>query len=293
MKKMVLLSIYFLIPSFLFPLSLKSLIPDIKEWKLVENPKLFSPENLYEHINGAAEAYLSFGFKELLVAYFENNTSSLTLEIYDMGNPNNSFGIYSIERSPDYNFIEIGTHGYTDGENLFFIVGSLYIKIFCSECGKNSISELTDFAEKIVEKVKDKGKLPDILRYFPQKGLIQNSEKFFPKNFLGIEFLRNGYQADYFDEDKKFSLFIIEEADERKAENTFEMFKSYLKNRKKPEDIDFGFSMGMIFEDRVHKKMAIVRKRRFILGYLGDGGSEKIKNYLFECIKRTEVKNEN
>lgn len=292
MKKIVLLPIYFLIPCFLFPSSLKSLIPDVKGWKLVENPRLFSPENLYEHINGAAEAYLSFGFKELLVAYFEKNASSLTLEIYDMGNPNNSFGIYSVERSPDHNFIEIGNHGYTDGENLFFIIGTLYIKILCSECGKNSISELTDFSKKIIEKVKDKGRLSDVLRYFPEKGLIKNSERFFPKNFLGIEFLRNGYQADYFEEGKKFSLFIIEEADEKGAENTFEMFKSYLKNRKEQEMIDFGFSTGMIFEDRVYKKMAIVRKGRFIFGYLGDGRSEKIKNYLYECIKRMEVKNE-
>ncbi len=271
--------------SFLVSSFLPSLLPEVSGWKLSEPPKLFTPENLYEHINGGAEAYLTFGFKELMVAYFERNVSSLTIEIYDMGNCYNSFGIYSVERSPENLFLEIGNHGYTDDENLFFIVGPLYVKIYCSDCGKEATETIKTFAMGIVEKVKDKGKLPEVLRYFPEKGRVKNSEKFFPKNFLGIDFLKNGFQAEYKEDGEIFYLFIIEE-NEKRPEETFEKFKSYLERKKGFEKFQFDSNEGFVAEDRVHGKIAISRKGRFIVGYIGHNEPEKIEGYLRNIIEK-------
>ncbi len=268
--------------SFLFSSTLSSLLPEIEGWKLSEQPKLFNSGNLYEHINGGAEAYLAFGFRELLVAYYEKENSSLTLEIYDMGNHYNSFGIYSIERSPDYQFLDIGNQGYTDGENLFLITGPFYIKIFCSECGEKALMILLSFAKEIVERVKDKGELPEVLKYFPEKGLIKNSEKFFPYNFLGIDFLKNGFQAEYKLNDEKFYLFIIEE----EREETFEKFRNYLERRKGFESFTLDSTVGFLAEDRVHGKISILKRGKYIIGYLGQSQLEKIKGYLMEIIKK-------
>ncbi len=286
MKKIFLsLFITLLLKSFLLSSPLLSLLPEIPGWKLSEPPKLFTPENLYEHINGGAEAYLAFGFKELLVAYFENPPCSLTVEIYDMGNCYNSFGIYSVERSPENQFLEIGNHSYTDGENLFFIIGSLYVKIYCSDCGGESAETARTFATKIVEKVRDKGKLPEVLEYFPEKGRVKNSEKFFPKNFLGIDFLKNGFKAEYKVDGESFSLFIIEEKDSR-PEEVFERFKSYLEKKKGFGKFNVNSNEGFISEDRAHGKIAIIRIKRFIVGYLGHQELEKIKSYLRNIIEK-------
>ncbi|MGQ9619036.1 MAG: DUF6599 family protein [Candidatus Aminicenantia bacterium] len=287
MKKIFIFSFLFqLISSILHPSSISTLIPDSTGWKLSEPPKLFTPEKLYEHINGAAEAYFSFGFKELLVAYFWKDNSSLTLEIYNMGNPMNAFGIYSIERSPFYEFIEIGNHGYTDGENLFFIIGSYYIKILCNECGENSLPEILSFAKGITEKVQAKGSLPETLKYFPENGLIKNSEKFFPKNFLGIDFLKNGFQADYEIEGRRFSIFIIEEFKEDEAEKTYIGLISTLEKRKGVEKLYINSMEGRIAEDMVYGRIAIVRNGKFIIGYLGSEEASRVRNYLLEVIKR-------
>lgn len=275
----------FFFNSILLSSSLSSLLPEIREWKLSEPPRLFNPDNLYEHINGGAEAYLSFGFRELLVAYFEKGDSSLTVEIYDMGNHYNSFGIYSAERSPENQFLQIGNHGYTDGENLFFITGPYYIKILCSGCREKGQSFLLSIANSILEKVKDKGNLPNALKYFPEKGLRKNSEKFFPNNFLGIDFLKNGFIADYELEGEKFNLFIIEEKDET-VEEVFEKFKNYLERRKGFERLKLESDIMLQAEDKVYGKISILKKGRFIIGYLGRGELEKIKNYFIEIIKR-------
>lgn len=286
MKKGIKFSILFFFFNYLlFSSSLPSLLPPISGWKLSEPPKLFNPENLYEHIDGGAEAYLAFGFQELLVAYFERGESSLTIEIYDMGNHYNSFGIFSMERSPEYQFLKIGNQGYTDGDNLFFITGQFYIKIFCSECGEQAQNTIISIAESIIERVKDKGNLPEVLNYFPEKGLKRNSEKFFPTNFLGIDFLKNGFIADYEWEGEKFHLFIIEDKEER-IEEVFEKFKNYLEKRKGFERFQLNSNPGFIAEDRVYGKISIFKKGRFIIGYLGKGEVDKIKDYLMEIIKK-------
>ncbi|HDZ25578.1 MAG TPA: hypothetical protein ENH65_03595, partial [Candidatus Aminicenantes bacterium] len=90
--------------------SLHFLLPDVVTWKIPESPQDYFPEILFEYINGAAEIYLSYDFKELTVGQYEKGDSnaSLIIEIYDMGTEINSFGIYSAERFPDSQFISLG-----------------------------------------------------------------------------------------------------------------------------------------------------------------------------------------
>ncbi len=288
MKRKFLFSAFliFFFQSSLICSNLSSLIPEVKGWKLSEPPKLFHSKNLYEHINGGAEAYLAFGFKELLVAYFEKENSSLTLEIYDMGNNYNSFGIYSVERSPQYQFLEIGNHGYTDGENLFFISGKFYIKIYCSECGENAPETVKSFAMEVEKRITDKGSLPEPLKYFPEEGLVKNSERFFPNNFLGIDFLKNGFQAEYEVNKRRFYLFIIEEKEDT-INDAFEKFKRYLEGSKVFAIFQINSKDGVLAEDRAHGKVAILKSEKLIIGYLGNDNEEEIKKYLMKIIEKT------
>ena len=55
-------------------------------------PQSYLPETLFEYINGAAEIYLAYDFKELAVGNYESgkDEASLSIEIYDMGNKINS-----------------------------------------------------------------------------------------------------------------------------------------------------------------------------------------------------------
>jgi hypothetical protein len=67
----------------------------VDAWTRTEAPRSFFPESLFEYIDGAAESYLSYDFRELLVVDLEKKgtEATLTLEIYDMGSPVNAFGI--------------------------------------------------------------------------------------------------------------------------------------------------------------------------------------------------------
>jgi len=63
--------------------SVESLLPELESWTLVDSPQVYHPENLFEYINGAAESYISYGFKELIVAEYKvrDNDCDVVLEI--------------------------------------------------------------------------------------------------------------------------------------------------------------------------------------------------------------------
>jgi len=245
--------------------SLFSLLPDVKSWKHSEEPQNYIPVNLFEYINGAAEIYLAYDFKELAVGQYQKETSSasLSVEIYDMGNEKNSFGIYSAERYPESRFIPIGSQGYLEEGTLNFIAGRYYIKLLCFDCGEESDDILKSFSQEVVTKIKDKALLPPLLLSFPQEGLIKNSEKFILRNFLGYSFLHDGYVANYRLQDREFDCFIIEG---KRGEDAQSMMEQYL-DKKNALDIK-KISSGYVFKDRYYHNIYIARVGNYICGVM-------------------------
>ncbi len=253
--------------------SLHFLLPDVVTWKIPEAPQDYFPEILFEYINGAAEIYLSYDFKELTVGQYEKGDSnaSLIIEIYDMGNEINSFGIYSAERFPDSQFISLGNQGYLEEETLNFIVGKYYVKLLCFDSGEDSADFLKLFSQEVVKRVKDKGTLPSALAFFPKQGLVRNSEKFILRNFMGYSFLHSGYLANYKLEDLEFDCFLIEGENADDAQN---MLKKYLgkKGKQSVEEISAGFRI----KDRYYHNIYLARVENYLCGVM------KIKNEFLE-----------
>jgi hypothetical protein len=260
---------------------LQALLPQIPGWSFSEDPRVYQPGTLFEYIDGAAENYLSYEFKELIVANYKNSQSeaTLTLEIYDMSSDINAFGIYSSERYPESLFLAIGNQGYIEEGALNFIVGSLYVKLLCFDCGEKDETALRSVAKKIEQSVPQKGRLPALLNVFPKDGLIAHSEKFILRNVLGFAFLHDGYLADYKAKDQEFVLFIIEGKDEAEAKT---MLGQYLaaqtKNNQEPQNISLGYQV----RDRYAKNVYLAQTGDYILGVMRieDGFEEIGLSYL-------------
>jgi hypothetical protein len=264
---------------------LTGLLPDVENWEKSDDSQSYYPENLFEYINGAAEIYLAYEFKELLVAQFdhENSEASISIEIYDMGEQKNSFGIYSVERYPDNQFVPVGIQGYTEEGILNFLIGDYYIKVFCFGCSGDSSDALMDFSKDIADKVENKGSLPPLLGVFPREGKIENSEKFILRNFLGYGFLHNGYLVNYKTYDLEFDCFLIEGRNEEDAE---QMLNQYLQsNSNVQENPDAGKVIKI--EDRYYKNIFLLRLDKYICGVMKikDGSEELGEKYLEDMSK--------
>jgi len=247
--------------------SLQALLPRIAGWDFSEPPRVYQPPTLFEYINGAAENYLSYAFQELIVANYKRaeTPATLTLEIYEMGSDRNSYGIYSSERFPESRFLPLGNEAYYEGGALNFIVGSMYVKLLCFDCGDGDEAVLGQFAAEVSRGVKRKGRLPELLQVFPREGLVAHSEKFILHNVLGFAFLHDGFISGYKVQDQEFDLFIIEARDEREAED---MLKRYIevqgKNGQTPRTIPGGIHL----KDRYAKNVYLAKAGNLVLGVM-------------------------
>lgn len=213
---------------------IKVMLPQVAGWRLAEAAQSFFPETLFERIDGAAESYLAYDFKELLAADFERREgeASLSAEIYDMGTPLNAFGIYSAERFPENRPVAVGLMGYIEGEALNFIAGRYYVKLLSFGAGPQTADVLTDFARKISAPVQDPGALPAIFTRFPRENMIAMSEKFINRNFLGFEFLGRGFQVSYRFGQQEFEGFVAAFDGETQAKAALQrLLEFYAKDR--------------------------------------------------------------
>jgi len=193
------------------PTDLAALLPKLPGWALTENVQRFLPESLFEYINGAAESYLGYEFRELVVGQYglQGGPATLTAEIYDMGSARNAFGIYGSERYPESPFLPVGVQGYLEEGSLNFLAGRYYVKLLCFEGGADADRHLKSFASAVVKAVGDPGGFPAELKAFPKNGLVANSEKFIRANVLGFKFLSQGFLAGYKAGEQAFEAFLV------------------------------------------------------------------------------------
>jgi hypothetical protein len=247
--------------------TLQFLLPAPAGWALAETPSVYLPATLFEYIDGGAENYLSYGFRELVVANYKKEASEavLTVEIYDMGDAVKAFGVYSSERYPESRFLEIGNEGYSEEGALNFIVGAYYVKLLCFECGTEAEQALTSVGREIEKKVPEKGELPPRLGLFPEEGRIPKTEKFVLQNVLGYAFFHDGYMASYRALGQEFELFIIEGVDATDAEN---MMTEYLDSQKERGQAGQPLDGGFHVRDRYSGNIYLARSGRMILGVI-------------------------
>jgi hypothetical protein len=252
------------------------MFPEVRGIPKAEGPTMYEPENLYKYINGAADIYLAYGFQELVTQIYENERGqSLTVEIYRHVDRRSGFGIYALERPQAGNFLDIGVQGYYEEGILNFARGSYYVKLNSFDLGDEDSLVLADAAREMVEGLEGELEFPEILSLFPEKGKVENSERFVPADFLGYSFLRNAYTSDYAAAEAKFKLFAIEEADSAASEKTLRTYMSHIKH---PKD-DSGEDV-LTVEDPHHGTIDLLREGRYIWGVLGLESSETRSEYL-------------
>jgi hypothetical protein len=210
----------------------KNLFPEVEGWKVNVGDQVYTPENLWDLINGAADAYLSYDFKDLHTAEYSNDKGQ-TVKVYAFrhSTPTNTFGIYTQERNPDYEFLDIGAQGFKSPGALYFIKGSYYIQISTND--KPLYDKLEPLARKIDESLDIEADLPAELNLLPPEGKIGYSEKYIANDFLGYSYLHSAFVADYEQNGKEFQVFIM--APENKEE-VQSMLNQFLDTQDYPKD---------------------------------------------------------
>jgi hypothetical protein len=158
---------------------LASLLPasgSIEDWKRDGDHLIYYSDDLWEYINGAAEGFLDYGVKAVIVQdYLSGSGSGLKIEIYDHQTPLMGFGIYSQHRDTSLQFIDIGAEGFGDEYSIQYWKGRYYIKINVYEAGGALSGTMRRFADAVAAAIPGEPAFPHELEAFPEEGLDTKS----------------------------------------------------------------------------------------------------------------------
>ncbi|MCX5879606.1 MAG: hypothetical protein NTY44_10910 [Deltaproteobacteria bacterium] len=131
--------------------------PKLRSFEQAGPLTVYNRNNLFDYMNGEAEAYFPFGFHLLYVSIFstEKTDSRMVLEIYDMNTPQGAGGIlkkYSGEGGSS--LPGTGDAAWSDKGIVLLRQGNYFMRIFPDPSPENEVKptmqEMIDLARQIV-----------------------------------------------------------------------------------------------------------------------------------------------
>jgi hypothetical protein len=100
-----------------------SSFPNLKSTGCSSEYPVYTPDDLWDYINGAADGYLALGFIDLNIREYTRGKNIIKAEIYRFGDDARAFGIYSMERSPGLQLHSGGSAGLQRGRGSQLLQG--------------------------------------------------------------------------------------------------------------------------------------------------------------------------
>lgn len=248
---------------------LEKLLPDsIYGWTRTGKDRYYDPESLYDYINGGAELFISYGFKEVISrTYSKDSQPDIKVDIFDMITSKNAFGVFTHSReSVEFNY---GQGSQYFGGAILFWKDHYYISIIAHVENEESAEAIKMIAEEIDKSIPTQGELPDVLDLIPENALVRESVLYFhhyswlnsyyyisDENIFNINKTTGAVLAKYGNPENRYYLLIVRYPDEKEAGSAFNNFTDVYFD-KKPD--------SNLIQTEDNKWMAFELKKDYII----------------------------
>ena len=190
-------------------------------WTLKEEPRSFVKDNLYDLVDGQADAFFAYGFETMSVGRYQNSESNqINVEIWQLNTPASAFGLFSANLGGEA--VSIGVEGsHEPGRRLAFWQDRYYVAITANKPVEEAT--LWAYGEQISKGLPTGGERPAILQRLPAEDRVERSELFFHEelsaqneiwmggqNVLGLSQETDGVISRYTSGDETLYLLIVQ-----------------------------------------------------------------------------------
>jgi hypothetical protein len=152
--------------------------PVLDGWNKAGEFSVYTPQNLSDYIDGGAELYVSYNFKNLLsVKYAKENNKEMIIDIFDMGHSFDAFGVFAHSRETIDSRVGQGSE-YAAGL-LTFWKSRYYVSILAYPETPDKKETVFKLGQIISAQIKQEGPLPPVVSLLPRENLIPESVHYF------------------------------------------------------------------------------------------------------------------
>jgi hypothetical protein len=197
-------------------------------WVPTGEARVFDAENIYELVNGQADAYFAYAFEQAAVQGYEGTDgTTVRVEVWQLATPADAYGLFTTYRSGTP--VAIGNEGDADpGRRLDFWQDHYFVRLLAAQSLPGD--ELQAFAEAVADALPRGGQRPALSSRLPQEGLMDRESIFFRQeisiqdylwlggqNLLGLGPETAGMLAHYQIDAKTATLLLVEYPDAEAA----------------------------------------------------------------------------
>ena len=275
-----------------------SLLPKrlVEGWEQVGNPQVYDRQTLFKRINGQAELFFKYGFEGSVFTLYQNKQDEkdqVEVDLYDMGNVVQAFGIFSRFRSEDRS-AGVGLESYLEDTSLLFYKGRYFVMLYATQAEPPVLKKM---AMRISSLLPEDSSIPEEILYFPKEGLRRGSIEYHPEGLLGYQFLKKGFLATYLrkGEDnnpskadkREVQLFFAIFGGSEEAGDALDAYKAILA---KGGEIESGLPIvlgekGLRGADPNHGQVLVVQKGRYLAGAVSFESDDEVQRQLSELIR--------
>lgn len=259
-------------------------------WQLAGDYYHYLPENLYNYINGAADLFISYGFVKLVGAEYASKSSKqeyLTVDIYDLGNKLNAFGVFQSKRDPESKSLKIGSGSFGSEKYIFFYKDRFYVEIQAVVSNDKSKDITMTMAQKVVSGISGDSAPPSELNYLPDTGRVSGSEMYITGGILGHAFLDRGLASDYTIGDEMVKAFVVFFPSGKHAVIALKQYKKFLNESGQKWQILNGFGeRGFASQEPYHENILVAQQGPFVVGVADLSSAQKGEALLKSIISK-------
>jgi hypothetical protein len=193
----------------------------------------YSAENLFAYINGAAELYLSYGLVGMTgCKYTADSLPELSVEIYEMTEARNAFGVYT--QSRDTEEFAYGQGSLSYDEAVLFWKDRYFVLINAAKVTPQSTNAIRQLAAMTEKFIPNDGQAPVIIDRLPKQGLVPGNYLYFHHyiwlnayffiadfNILNIDGQTDAVLAKYGAPQERSYLLLVDYPDEKAADKAY------------------------------------------------------------------------
>ena len=152
-----------------------------ENWTETSHLEHYVGNELVEYINGGAELYFAYGFKQAYIKEYRNDTGkNITVEVYEMDKSENAYGVYSFDTDGEH--LDIGCEATYAYGLLKFWKDRFFVRIVSDSEDEETRNAILFCGTQIAGKINNKGKKPGILSNLPAKRASIKNLRYFHTN---------------------------------------------------------------------------------------------------------------
>jgi len=128
--------------------------------------------------------------------------------VYDMGNNQNAFSVFSTQRRQDAESLGLAQHAYRTPNALFLIHGRYYVEIIASKVSEQVQQPVKMMAETFIRNTPAEAATVNETALFPKQELVKNSLVLISSNAFGYDGFDRIYTAEYKFDDHNLMAYL-------------------------------------------------------------------------------------